>query len=315
MQPRNINQTNQDISAPRLSSYKVMFSPANDYEIYGIYCWNEAISAALFRLISITEVVMRNRFHRVISNHMCQSSTIGSPDSNNWYENAQLNLSSKSQGKIKSELMIYSRGNWIPKSRAPSPNDVISKMTFGFWPALLDATLPWGDLLPHILPGHRHSHVQNFWRKQSRQDFLYARLTLTNNMRNRIAHFEPIWKLGDLLEERRHRHNRAPLITHPKPQTPQEAINRLKLIHDRIVELLGWLSPDRKHDYEISYVRDHILWLCSINGIEAYKRNAPGDRISASRFKREIASIVRRGNKASMTKNGAIIGTYYPMTI
>src|SRR5690606_34618547 len=234
--------------------YRTMFHGANHYELYGTYCWNEALSATLFRLISITEVVMRNRFHAVLSLHLHSHKSVGRNDSNDWYNH--IALSSKSFEKIQAETHFYhtSSKTWRPKKRQPSANDVVSSMTYGFWPKLLDVNaVPWGQLLPQIVPGHRYP-TSTYWSVVKHQDALYMRLDLVNRIRNRIAHFEPVWKQGDLYEERRERPGSPkPAIEYPAPSSPIEVISRLRLIHDRTTELLKWLSPNRHSDYMSSY--------------------------------------------------------------
>lgn len=314
MQPANIHQTHMDISVARLSSYRTMFHGATDYELYGIYCWNEALSATLFRLISITEIVMRNRFHTALSLHLHSHHSVGRNDSNDWYKH--ISLSSKSSDKIRNETHFYHKKSksWRPKTRQPSANDVVSRMTFGFWPKLLDVGgIPWGNLLPQIVPGHRYKEAK-YWSVIKHQDAFYARMDLVNRIRNRIAHFEPVWKQGDMYEERRARHGSPKLaIKFHAPASPTEVILRLKLIHDRIAELLKWLSPDRYSDYMASYVESHFHWICSAEGLDAYKQLQPEVNMPMARFKRELNSLLTRQTMVTVSRKNRPVGAYYPM--
>ncbi|HDO1318125.1 TPA: Abi family protein [Aeromonas veronii] len=313
MQPSNIQQTHIDISHARFTSYRNMFSRANDYELYGIYCWNEALSSALYHLISMTEVVMRNRFHSVLSLHLHCHQSIGWQDSNDWYNH--INLPQKSVAKIQEVTHTRQRrtGRMILKNPAPSANDVVSRMTFGFWPKLLDVPQPWDQLIPMIVPGHRYP-TQSHWSVLRNQDALYCRMDLVNKLRNRIAHFEPIWKQGDLLEERRPRQGSpAPQIIDPAPRTPAQVIARLRLLHNRTAEFLKWLSPHRYNDYLSGYVYSHFDWLCTEEGLTAYKSLQPRIEIPVSRLKREAHGLIRKKTMVSVIRKGAVIGTYYPI--
>ncbi|MCS6137137.1 hypothetical protein G3496_19740 [Shewanella baltica] len=314
MQPINIQQTHIDISLARLSSYRAMFHGANDHELYGIYCWNEALSATLFRLISITEVVMRNRFHTALSLHLHNRNSVGRKGSNDWYSN--IALTSKSAEKIRAETHFYHKNSktWRPKKPQPSANDVVSRMTYGFWPKLLDVSgIAWGQLLPQIVPGHRYKD-STYWSVTKHQDALYARLDLVNRIRNRIAHFEPVWKQGALYEERRERHGSPkPSIELYAPRSPAEVILRLKLIHNRITELLKWLSPDRYSDYMTSYVESHFNWVCSDEGLTAYKQMQPRVSMPMSRFKRDLNGILTRQVMVTVSSKSSPVGTYYPI--
>lgn len=232
------------LSHPRLSSYRRFFKASTDAEAIGLYQWNEELSGALFRAVSLVEIVLRNQFHRALSTSYGVS---GSTTSRDWYQHLTLNATSSK--KIREVLSYKSRGTWLPKVPVPSPDDVVSKLTFGFWPHLLDVardsaggSVPWGALLLQILPGHRQRQA-SYWNKQSHQDALFARLDLCNELRNRIAHHEPVWKLGPLMDEARARPGRPLSQVAPAPSTPADALARLRLIYDRLIELLGWLSP------------------------------------------------------------------------
>jgi hypothetical protein len=50
-------------------------------------------------------------------------------------------------------------------------------------------------------------------------------------------------QLGSLMSEGRHRHGAPLTVEAPAPSTPDDALTRLRLLYDRIAELLGWLSP------------------------------------------------------------------------
>lgn len=66
MQVQDYQYLKQDLSLPRLSSYQHFFKPESPIELYGHYCWNEAISAAFFRLIGIVEITLRNKLHSAL---------------------------------------------------------------------------------------------------------------------------------------------------------------------------------------------------------------------------------------------------------
>lgn len=232
------------ISHPRLSSYRRFFGTTSDAEALGLYSWNDELSAALFRVVSIVEIVLRNQFHKGLSRHLGH---VGSSGSKDWYN--YLALPQLSYNKIRSITHTKNHGHWLPKNPVPSPDDVVSKLTFGFWPHLLDTThlttgapVPWGAVLVDVLPGHRQSQVSH-WNKQKHQDEFFGRMDLCNELRNRIAHHEPVWKLGPLMKEMRPRPNKLMTQALPAPTTPSDSLMRLQLLYARLVELLGWLSP------------------------------------------------------------------------
>lgn len=138
---------------------------------------------------------------------------------------------------------------------------------------ILHQNIDWGPILLDVLPGHRQSQATH-WAKQKHQDGLFARLDLCNGLRNRIAHHDPIWKLGELITEGRDRPAKALTVAAPAPTTPDEALARLRLLYNRVVELLTWLSPGLADQHTrcelhlrcLSLLQrlscKHIAWLC-----------------------------------------------------
>lgn len=227
------------ISAPRLSSYRKFFQPQTDEELLGIYHWHEALCAAFSRNLAWVEIVLRNRLHEALSRRF----GTGTGASRDWYHH--LDLSSHSRDCVRK---ITHRQSGKPRHLAP--DDVVAKLTFGFWPSLLDvekdiqgARIAWGGILVEVVPGHRQSQA-TYWGVLAHRDALFARLDLCKDLRNRIAHHEPIWKQGALYEETKPRPRRTVAVVAPPPKTPAEALTRLQLLHDRVMELLHWLSPE-----------------------------------------------------------------------
>ena len=255
----------QALSLPRLSSYRRFFGVDNEQALR-IYQWNDELSAALFLTIRQLEVLLRNQFHRALS---LRYGTTGSHGSRDWY--AYVNLTPKSQDSIKN--ITHHK-----KKKSPSsPDDVISRLTFGFWPHLLDLAkdaqgqpIDWGSTLLDVLPGHRQRQA-TYWSQRKYQDMLFARLDLCNEIRNRLAHHEPIWKLGPLMHEGRPRKGKPLTEQLPAPSTPDEALARLRLLYDRMTELLRWLSPASVRQYLHSPLHLRCLNLLQPETLQAYR--------------------------------------------
>jgi hypothetical protein len=204
----------QALSHARLSSYRSFFNAADDAEALGLYQWNDDLSAVLFRTISLVEVVLRNQFHHALS---LRYGVMGAYGSKDWY--CHVALDPRSQSKIVGITHYKQRHQMLPRVPGPSPDDVVSGLTFGFWPHLLDLkkdlhhqAVDWGPILVDVLRGHRQRQA-TYWAKPKHRDALFARLDLCNELRSRIAHHEPIWKLGSLMQEGR-----------PRPGVPSASI-------------------------------------------------------------------------------------------
>ena len=125
-----------------------------------------------------------------------------------------------------------------------------------------------------VLPGHRQRQADH-WRKTNPRDALFARLDLCNELRNRIAHHEPIWKLGPLLSESRPRSHVQRTIQAPAPTTPTDALARLQLLYGRVTELLVWLEPDVAAQHISSETHLRCLNLLQPETLRAYQQALP----------------------------------------
>lgn len=277
--PSNFSALVEAISHPRLSNYRSFFSTADDAETLGLYQWNEDTCGALFRAISVVEIVLRNQFHKAMG---ARYGSMGSAGSRDWYNH--IALSGHSRQKVQEITHRRHHQQWLARVPTRSPDDVVSKLTFGFWPHLLDvmhdssnSPLDWGAILVDVLPGHRQRQ-STYWAKQSPRDALFARLDLCNEIRNRIAHHEPIWKLGPLMSETRARLHTKPTQVLPAPSTPQESLERLQLYYERVTELMQWLSPTLASAYRSGEVDARCRWLLAERTLDDYRQRQPSGK-------------------------------------
>ncbi|MFT4929776.1 MAG: hypothetical protein ACI8WB_005911, partial [Phenylobacterium sp.] len=113
MQPKDIEYLLDALSQPRMSSYRSFFGTnLSNKQIYGSYLWNEALSLEFFRVLTLVEIILRNRIHSVLSHHYFytqkevvtsnrsrrwifqNTATIGHIDSCNWYQTQLLSIRS-----------------------------------------------------------------------------------------------------------------------------------------------------------------------------------------------------------------------------
>jgi len=332
MQPTNLKELFSALSPPRINAYKSYFGPnLNDLEVFGCYQWNESVSHAFFKLLTLIEVVMRNRMHAALSKHYFGAnksiiqnaknnqwltnpySTLGHQDSCNWYNvtlgNTRL-LNNVSLKKIHNITHHPRNGTPLTGNKMPSPDDVVSSLTFGFWSSLVEKcpNIDWDIILKDIFPKHRTSN-SNQWTSNIEQQKLSFRLELIRNFRNRLAHHEPIWKFGELLSESRTSVSGQPstrAVLDGPTTTPAHSIRRLRSVYRKHTELLRWTSEDIYKDYEESTLHRQILWLCSEDGLTAHKERSSNnlESMSPCKFKREISSIIRNKKPALLIKGG-----------
>jgi hypothetical protein len=167
----------QALTPTRLTGYRV--NPAeSDIEVLSRYVWNLALGASLYPSLSLLEVALRNRL----------DSAIAARDGPNWFDDVLVVVEQGGQ-----DAVVEAKGRLVKELKVLSPGGVISTLDFGFWTSLFHTAYEqggggalgrkplWPALLPAVAPGRT--------RKQ-----LSGRLNDLRKLRNRMFHYEPIWR-------------------------------------------------------------------------------------------------------------------------
>lgn len=247
------------LSAPRLAAYHEFFKPASSPQLLGYYLWAQALSAAVHPLIGILEVVLRNAIHQSLSlqcsKEACRSYT--------WYDKATagaLSLRGKSLDKVNEFLFTTDRnGNALRNEPQPTPDKVVSELSFGFWPNIMESLNERyaAKTFLQVFSLHPHSKLRH-WSFQENREPLVLRLKRLQSMRNRVCHFEAMWKLHWLDHE---------------GKNYSHSLQGLRKLHQESIELLSWISPDAVALYKDSFAWDWFNKLCTNKAIRAFADN------------------------------------------
>ncbi len=141
----------------------------------GLYEWNLAISGAFFESLHILEVALRNAFHYQLTELHRQSGFSG-----NWYDHPEYLLTSKRCDDIE-----RARRRLRSADKPATGGRIVAELSFGFWRFLTVGR-----------------YTDQLWRPALRRAFqttrplarpeIADRLTRLHDLRNRIAHHEPI---------------------------------------------------------------------------------------------------------------------------
>lgn len=244
------------LSVPRLQPYVQTFQPSSEQEKLGAYLWGQAISASLHPFLGIFEVVLRNAVHKSLS-IQCSN---GEYTSYEWYDKAAKNsilLKGKSQEKIRG--FLYEGEPSIRKATQPSPDVVVSRLSFGFWPNVLEelnnryAPQTFCD----VFSNYKHS-TKPHWSKENNRADVIVKLKKLQDLRNRICHFEPIWK----------HHWLGVSGTHWS-----RAVQRLRALHEELLEVLTWCSPSAAIFYTKSFGYDWFTEICTTAAVFSFMNN------------------------------------------
>ncbi|MCV2355381.1 hypothetical protein LNV09_14600 [Paucibacter sp. B2R-40] len=241
------------LAAPRVQPYKTHFKPANDDEHLGAYMWGQAVSASFHPFLGIAEVVLRNAIHETLSTQCSGGSSTSYP----WYDRALANsvpIQGKSLEKV--EALLCSGSPPIRKAIQPSPDKVISELTFGIWPNVMEGLSQ--RFAPRaftaVFPNHPNSKPQH-WSYVPNKAPLVLRLKRLQDLRNRVAHFEPVWKPHWLGSPNTHW---------------SHSVQALRQLHTELLELVEWSAPDAVIAYKGSFGWNWFNRLCTTNAVTAF---------------------------------------------
>lgn len=265
MSNENLHQTNapqvldisevlKTVGSPRLDPYKAFFQCETDTQLLGAYFWGQTIGVAFQPTLAMYEIALRNAIHRAASDFSSKSVS----DSYPWYDRAQ-DGAVRIVGKtlVKLNEVLYSGDPPLRRHPQPSPDSVVASLSFGFWPSMLaglakrEQTL----ILSKAFRAHPKSHPK-FWGNQENVTDLIGTLKGIQDLRNAVAHHEPIWKC--------HR------LNIPEGHWSQ-SVRSLREKHAAMLEVMAWCCPASAAAAEHSFATRLFKSICSTNAVQAFK--------------------------------------------
>ena len=198
-----LEELESTLSRERLQTFLRAVPNREREEAIRLYIWNIALSSAFYGVLQGLEVTLRNAMHNQLT------SRYGS----DWYENSRVELDDRATrrvARLKAQL-AQSGGQLV------TPDRMVAGFSFGFWVSLLG---PGG----RIAEANRNANYEmTLWRPALRDAFphigsltrrqAHAALDGLRILRNRVAHYEPIFQRNHLED------------------------------YDLILEVTGWMSP------------------------------------------------------------------------
>jgi hypothetical protein len=174
------NLYEQLLSKPRLGRYQIA-TQGNKLKAIRLYKYNLRLSQSLFGAISMLEIALRNAIDQHYQRQLNQPDWL--KDSIQYtglfYDPALKNHA----GRFEQAEKVKSTINALGKKY--SHDKVVAGLSFGFWRYMFSGIQfkVFGNTLLQIFPNRL---------KGINQKNIYQKLTEINNLRNRIAHHEPI---------------------------------------------------------------------------------------------------------------------------
>lgn len=176
----------RSLSPERLAPY--LTHAAGDKQLaLKFYLWNARLSKAFLYPLHVAEITVRNAMHGALS------SIYGGPT---WILCNGFPLTLESQNAWKNaQRRLIARRTRQGNSSPITPNDMVATLTFDFWSNLFrfDYDTEWSQ------PGLLRTVFPNLPENFGRPD-IQSQVATVNNLRNRIAHHEPIYNDRNISE-------------------------------------------------------------------------------------------------------------------
>lgn len=297
MRPALSSDFEKVIAKPRLDSYRGYFRASLD-EAVGLYMWNMELSSSMSALLCHFEIALRNNVHRAMSQFYSRGTSTTFP----WYDTIWAQLSPHLRDKV---LKIRQQ------HRRPGPDEVVSRLTFGFWPSVIGIidTRYTSILLPAIFPHHPLNATPTDWTTANLRKAALAYLPEFNTMRNRLAHHEPIWKFAAVADP-------ATAVGHRLPGTVDlpTSVARFQRLLAQYDAAMSALDPGFASDVAGSSWRKRMDFLISTQGVTRYRqrKHVPDKRITPAQLRRSFTTVIQHNQSVVVGGKGKINGTFIP---
>lgn len=211
MQLNSLNITNiiSVISEPRLSPYDYLLRPVCKENSLKSYFILTDISSHFFSLLQMIEIGLKNKINIAMYEYTQDEL---------WFDSLTLTQPSKNLIQAARDKAVKDFSN---KKATPQTNDIVARISFGYWVYWLDKTHSQHDFWDKYAP-------QLFGVQKAELGKVFNQLIKANSLRNRLYHNEPIWKKDNLY--------RTDL---------RKAINNLIHKYDEMLALLKIISEDK----------------------------------------------------------------------
>ncbi len=170
-------QIKKALSAARMSTYEL--ATTVDPKLNGalaLYAWNSQVSAAMLSPLHMCEVVIRNAI----------SDALTAEYGEQWPWSTAFEISLPTSGKFNMHAHLMAKR----KSKATT-GTVIPELAFVFWEKMFTGRFDgqiWNKHLKNVMP-----NINSAWNTQVARAKINKDLNKIRELRNRIAHHEPIF--------------------------------------------------------------------------------------------------------------------------
>ena len=216
------------ISADRMRRY-VKACGGNEQKGITLYRYNLSISAEMLKIISCFEVALRNRIDLTLAPHFGKDWLRDSCLPGGIFDNPRTLGTQKIIGKAFNGLIVHD---------SYSPTKLMAEMEFGVWKYMYSGPqyAATGQKLLSVFPSKPRTTAV----LQIDNKYIFNELDHINQLRNRIAHHEPICFASGL---------------------PIKSVSYIQGEYQRILKLFDWMDIDGSG---LLYGIDHVRKACDM---------------------------------------------------
>lgn len=283
---QHFNKIFKDLSQQRMMTYKNFLHlelsiTYTDEQVYNLYLWNEIISSCFWNVVSRIEITLRNHINDTLREKVDKE----------WLQIDKMNTTKvyfqpfhKTQiNKAKNKLLEKSTKINITNDR------LVAELNMGFWTSFSEISfsytaeelkqkeIGWEYFISKIFVGYTYSKVDidkvRYWKKQEKIDNLVTKLNMAKEIRNRIAHHEPIF-------------NYIPEYLSEIPVDKQgNFLIRLQRTYQHLLQIFHFLSPEQANLHQRNYNHYYTQYLLTSSGFENYLNvDTNGEIMKLDRF-------------------------------
>lgn len=194
----------KSLSTPRLGPYLERVD-GDQRAAIDLYMWNVELAGALHEVLSVVEVVIRNAFDAELRKWNTTMSRPQGPYPSEWALDpapvVRRTLKDPLQRATRNaEKASKKRSNGHPRKGATvTHDDVVAQLSFGCWAVLMPSSQPdnmkkkrlWDSALVEAFPFAAAPRISKVM-EVTGEELAYSRLARLVQLRNRVAHCEPL---------------------------------------------------------------------------------------------------------------------------
>ncbi len=252
----------RSISKNRLATYKDRIGVATDEQSLGLYLWNKKLCGVFFPVLQLLEISLRNAIHLgYIEYQKKQILALGPPPPNlntlldrAWFKT--FFDANHAQHKESYKQIQLAEQALLKMGRTADIDQIIAKLSFGFWTHLCskrhnnsntDSLMLWPTIRDEVFPAAKRG--TNYLSMKEIQETLAQ----INDIRNRIAHHEPIWHATHLYD--------LPAF-----------INKLIRDFEKCLNVIGWINPANLKTVALMESALEFAHLCRVDTIHSFQQ-------------------------------------------